>query len=366
MKSYLVNIKIALIFFPIIAALITLPIYIHQYRKFGFVNKLRMLTTYAFMLYMICAYFQVILPLPGTRDIVGLLGTQRELYRLELFASIKDIIRETSVSITSPSTYLHIIKERAFLQLIFNIVITIPFGVFMRYLFNKKFMATVLFSFFLSTFFELSQLTGLFGIYNAPYRLFEIDDFIWNTLGGIIGYVITPIITYFIPKLDDIDKESVLPSQVGLLRRLAALVVDWNVVDIAVNSITSFGNLNDWSILIYSSAIILYFAMIPCLTNGYTLGKFLLGIRLDFKGAKVLKLMLLRTSSFYLAVFGVNLILNYILQSMQDDPIILISSLIAFVLYNILLIFNFLFHIKDRIFFHDRLSQIQNIIAKEK
>ena len=46
--------------FPFIAALIVLPVYIYQYRKFGFVNKLRLLAIYAFVLYLLCAYFEVI------------------------------------------------------------------------------------------------------------------------------------------------------------------------------------------------------------------------------------------------------------------------------------------------------------------
>lgn len=35
---------------------------------------------------------------------------------------------------------------------------------------------------------ELSQLTGLFGLYDCPYRQFDVDDLILNVAGILIGY----------------------------------------------------------------------------------------------------------------------------------------------------------------------------------
>ena len=164
MQIYLFPIRIAMLTFPFIAALIVLPVYIYQYRKFGFVNKLRLLAIYAFVLYLLCAYFEVILPLPLTRDIISLYGKNRQTYDLIPFSSIKDSIRETQVIPNKPYTYLHLFKEFAFLQVVFNIILTISFGVFMRYLFNRNFKQTILYSFLLTVFFELSKLKGLFWI----------------------------------------------------------------------------------------------------------------------------------------------------------------------------------------------------------
>ena len=38
MQIYLFPIRVTMLAFPFIAALIVLPVYIYQYRKFGFVN----------------------------------------------------------------------------------------------------------------------------------------------------------------------------------------------------------------------------------------------------------------------------------------------------------------------------------------
>lgn len=62
--SYLVPIKTALIIFPFLALLITLPYIIYEYHHYGSVNKLRTLIIYSFILYLMTIYFLVILPLP--------------------------------------------------------------------------------------------------------------------------------------------------------------------------------------------------------------------------------------------------------------------------------------------------------------
>ena len=48
--GYLNSIKAAMLFFPVLALLITLPYMIINYRKYGSVNKLRTLILYSFIL----------------------------------------------------------------------------------------------------------------------------------------------------------------------------------------------------------------------------------------------------------------------------------------------------------------------------
>lgn len=76
---------------------------------------------------------------------------------------VQDIIRETSVSPAHPSSYVHLLKERAFLQVVFNVVMTMPFGMFLRYYFRARWGWCLILSFTLSLFFEVTQLTGLYG-----------------------------------------------------------------------------------------------------------------------------------------------------------------------------------------------------------
>ena len=91
------------------------------------------------------------------------------------------------------------LKEEYFYQVFYNILLTIPFGIYLRYYFNCSFKKTFILTFLLTLFFEGTQLSGLYGIYPRPYRLFDVDDLFLNTLGGIIGYGVTPIFSHFLP-----------------------------------------------------------------------------------------------------------------------------------------------------------------------
>jgi len=85
---------------------------------------------------------------------------------------------------TAGNTWRDHLNLIPFWQLLFNILLTVPFGVYMRYYFKLSLKRTVFYSFILSLFYEISQLTALFGIYPGPYRLADVEDLICNTLGG--------------------------------------------------------------------------------------------------------------------------------------------------------------------------------------
>ena len=67
--GYISTIKTAVQLFPFLAFLLTLPYMILNYRKYGSVNKLRVLIFYSFMLYLMTVYLLVILPLPDPSKI---------------------------------------------------------------------------------------------------------------------------------------------------------------------------------------------------------------------------------------------------------------------------------------------------------
>ena len=80
-----------------------------------------------------------------------------------------------------------------------------PLGFYLRYYFRRKALGTAVACFCVSLFFELTQLSGLYGIYPRPYRLFDVDDLLCNTLGGMLGYFITGIFLKILPDREKID-----------------------------------------------------------------------------------------------------------------------------------------------------------------
>lgn len=76
-----------------------------------------------------------------------------------------------------------------FLQIYLNVLLFVPWGLLARRIFKASFRTTLLSAFFTSLFIELTQLTGLWGIYDCRYRTFDVDDILTNTLGAILGFL---------------------------------------------------------------------------------------------------------------------------------------------------------------------------------
>ena len=64
----------AVIIFPVVAALFTMPYMLYNYHKYGSVLSMRILIVYSFILYLLCAYFLVILPLPSMEEVAAMTG----------------------------------------------------------------------------------------------------------------------------------------------------------------------------------------------------------------------------------------------------------------------------------------------------
>ena len=69
MSQYIEPVKSALVLFPFVALVLTLPYMLFQYRRYGAVLLLRTAIVYSFVLYLMCAYFLVILPLPDVETV---------------------------------------------------------------------------------------------------------------------------------------------------------------------------------------------------------------------------------------------------------------------------------------------------------
>lgn len=380
MTAYLFPIKMAFITFPILALLLLMPFLVFNYRKYGYINKWRSFILYSLFLYVLSAYFLVILPLPQTYDTCSLQPANTQHVQLTPFYFIHEITSHTAVIATKPATYFYLLKESAFLQVAFNALLTIPFGVYLRYYFRRSFLQTIFFSFCLSLFFEVTQITGLYGIYNCAYRLFDVDDLFLNTLGGAIGYIVAPIFMYFLPKSDELDNHIDLTTQpVGFIRRFMAMQVDWIFLSIVVPSIKLKGHIGFFSsiksyahpyeLLVIACTVFIYFIVIPYFTNGKTLGKAILRIQIQGKNKRItFTELFIRYGLFYFGLGGINYILSssFILNS-TNQLVLIVTGLFTFTI-NAIFIIHVLLHIfsRDKLLFYEHISRTRNGITLKK
>lgn len=329
--NYLSIIKIALITFPFIAFLITLPYVLKEYHKYGSVYWYRAWIIYSFILYLLTAYFLVILPLPSREEVMALTTPTTQLIP---FNFITDFINNSGFVLNDFSTYITALKSSQFIVPVFNIILTIPFGAYLHYYFKFSFKRTVLWSFLLSLFFELTQVTGLYFIYPRGYRLFDVDDLILNTFGGLVGYFVGSLLLKFLPDREEIDDiAKALGRKVSIIRRSLAYCLDWfiaTIIFVIINTIFNFST----NFSYYLIFMVAYFILLPYLFKGQTLGCKFLKIKIVSNKSKKLSLfqMILRTALFYLGYVGLPIILLIICSniiSYLSDTILVYSVLLV-------------------------------------
>lgn len=349
--SYMESITTAFIAFPFIAFLFTIPFILYNYHKYGSIHIFRVFIVYTFILYLINIYFLVILPLPTFEEALQNTGPYINYIP---FSFVKDFILETPFVWNDPSTYLKAILDPSFYVVAFNILMFVPLGMYLRYYFKCSFKKTLLYSFFISLFFELTQLTGLYFIYPNPYRLCDVDDLIQNTLGGILGFLIMGAIIRFLPTREKIDEEALeMGKKVSGLRRITVFFLDLFLFLILSVFVSIF--LEKY---VFFVSFGIYYVLIPLIYHNATLGMKFLNLKMEYKRVAVL-FNILRYLFLFLYYFvlpwGFVLFLIYVHSqfNLQNITFLLYGSGFLFILLFYLI--HFILLLKNKKMFYDRL-----------
>lgn len=311
MQFYVRVLTQAMFIYPLIVLIVTIPYVIYNYFKYGSVWSIRIFVVYSFILYMLCVYCLVILPLPSAQEAAKLHGHKRELEALQF---IPKIFQQVHIEKDDPRTWINLLKSPAFMTNLLNVFMTIPFGMYLHYYFKKGVIKTTIYSFFLSLFFELTQLSGLYFIYKGSYRLFAVDDLIFNTMGGFLGFFIVWPFMAFLPSREEIDATSYERGKsISLPRRLISLMIDLGLLGVVVWVLRQFGIFIS-RVEFYGIVVLVYFSILPIFTRGRTIGKFLTKTRI--RGKKKARALpwysyFLRYGSLELIVFWIPNLLFY-------------------------------------------------------
>ena len=292
MNVYVSNIFTAALSFPLIAFLITLPYMVYQYRKFGSIPWLRTLVVYSFVFYLLCAYFLVLLPLPEDRSAIV---PYAQTPQLVPFNFVHEFLAETSFSIGDPSTWLATLRDPYIYEAFFNVLLLVPLGMYLRYYFRRTWWQTLIIGFLVTLSFETTQLTGLWGLYEHPYRLFDVDDLIMNTLGAMTGFWMVGPAMRVLPDIRLVNEEArEAGMRASVTKRALSFLIDALIV-FAVSLVLLFGVAGSgvadrliaqegvWNAAAYGLDLLVlgtFFVIVPVLTRGQTLGQKLLRLRI--------------------------------------------------------------------------------------
>ncbi len=206
MRDYLEAIWQALCLFPAPAAVLALCYGAYGVRRRGAVSWARLAAAESFLGYLMCVYCLVILPLPTAAEAMSLHGYEAQLIP---FAFVGDMLRE------GEGSWLAGLASPAALTVLLNLMMTAPFGVYLRCIFRQSWWATAGHTFLLSLFLELTQLTGLYFLYPGSYRMFDVDDLLINTAGGLAGYALGGLALGVLSALKRVELDRTLGHRLG-------------------------------------------------------------------------------------------------------------------------------------------------------
>lgn len=96
---------------------------------------------YSFIFYLLTVYFMVILPLPSQSSVAALTTPTMNLHPFEF---VRQFMKYSPFVLTDPGTYKGALISASFIQPAFNLLLTLPFGVYLRYYFKRNWRQTQL------------------------------------------------------------------------------------------------------------------------------------------------------------------------------------------------------------------------------
>lgn len=180
-----------------------------HYRRSGRLGVMHVLVLLAVTIYGLALWTYTLLPLPDPGD----LRCRPAILRPFRFVD--------EVRAHGANSLVDLLRNPTLLQVLLNVALFVPFGVLLRWRRGLPILAIGGLGLALSLFIELTQRTGIWGLYDCAYRYFEIDDLIANTTGALVGAVAAALVLRVLPDRPD-------PAPVGLTvgRRIVALVSD--------------------------------------------------------------------------------------------------------------------------------------------
>jgi glycopeptide antibiotics resistance protein len=338
----------------LIASLCALPYAIVSYRRNGAVSAWKTAVVFSFALYLLTAYFLTVLPLPDPAEVAAYTS---ERYDLTPFHFISGIA-ESGFDITRPATYAPFLKSGYFLEPLFNFLLLAPFGIFLGY-FKQSARRILLLSFLCSLFFELTQLSALFGIYPRPYRLFSTDDLILNTSGGAAGYFIFSGFLRFLPKMERVDRRSAeRGAKVGYIRRFVAYIVDYNIVRLLQGALTGYLGLAPAPAFVL--ALFGYTIALAAPTGGRTVGKLLVLIKIGRDGGSAPPGSVAARFALRNAAVAAAYAANYRVRIADETQWVFLSAFLAVCALTAIDML-YAFRKKDRRLWYERLTRTESV-----
>ncbi|GAA1924984.1 ElyC/SanA/YdcF family protein [Nocardioides hwasunensis] len=210
MTGFSTSAVLAILLGALLVPVAFVPYVAWTYRRRGTLGFGHALIAVAAIVSALALWTFTILPLPDPSTISCSPGVRPQLVPL---ASLRDLELGRNG-----------VRDPALLQLVLNVALFVPFGMLVRHLApGVRARTVVALGFATSLLIELTQLTGVWGVYPCAYRLFDVDDLLTNTVGAVVGVALAPLLAK-VPGQEVVPTDQ--PRRVTRARRLLGMAVD--------------------------------------------------------------------------------------------------------------------------------------------
>ncbi|SIN69632.1 RDD family protein [Agromyces cerinus subsp. cerinus] len=201
---------IAVLFGSMALIVVFVPLVALSYRRRGGFSALRMIGWVALLFYVMGLWAYTLLPMPDGDDFrcVGVV-----LNPLEDVVDIARLQAEHGGSL---------LANAAVQQLALNVLLFLPLGFFVRALFDRGIAVAIGAGALVSLAIELTQLTGVWGVFHCAYRVFDTGDLLSNTVGAVLGSLAALLVV----RRGRGDGSATDARPITTARRLLAMLVD--------------------------------------------------------------------------------------------------------------------------------------------
>lgn len=202
-----------------------LPILLIQYRRYGDLNGRRLLGACGLSIYVVALFAYTLLPAPARSEAWCVAhggGEDWQLRPFSTFTTAYDMTRGLGLRATLLSRY--------WLQIVFNVVLFVPLGIWCRRFFEHGLLAATGIGFGVSLLVEATQGSANWGLWPCPYRMLSVDDLMTNTLGAFVGASVAWLVLFWMPQSSRLERARLRPREVTVFRRWLGMVLDAVIV----------------------------------------------------------------------------------------------------------------------------------------
>ncbi|MFZ2261283.1 VanZ family protein [Luteococcus japonicus] len=280
----------------LLSVVLLIPVVVWQYRRYGEIAEVRLGLIGALLVYCSALVAYTMFPLPDPSTLTDAWCARRVSFNPDPMDGVRRVARATQ-GLPHRQTLL----DHTVLELVFNVVLFVPLGWFGRRILEWKVLTTLAVGVGVCLLIELTQYTGIYGIFPCAYRLADVVDLVTNTTGTVVGIALAMLFPRLFPTSDQLEADADRAREVDRGRRWLGQVLDaaYFVIALAaagfglalVMSAAGLATRQDpsrlWTVVMVAADLLaLVFAVLSFTGDGSSLGQRTTFLRPVVRGSK--------------------------------------------------------------------------------